>query len=513
MAASEGPFVLGIDCGTQRLRTAVFDLHGRLLGLATRPYEILLPRVSWAEQDPEVWWSAACAAIPEALADAGLEGADIGAVAIDASSCTVLCCREDGTVLRPAILWMDQRAHAEARHVTLTQDQVLQYVSWQESPEWMIPKALWLRENEPEVYQTADRIIEGRDWMMFRLTGRWTASLCNATAKWNYARPAGGYPRSLLATLGAEELLEKWPEEVLAMGTPVGELTSAAAQALGLAPGTPVAQGGIDAYAAALGAGGVVPGRLVMVMSSSTCHLAPSDRAVFGSHVWGPYPDALLEGSWVLEGGQTTTGSIIAWAADNFGAREQAAAEAEGISRYQYLDRLAAPLPPGAEGLVLLDYWQGNRTPFRDPLARGAIWGLSLKHTLPHLWRAILEGTAMGSRHIIEDLAEAGHTVEELYACGPGAASELWLQIHADVTGLPLKLAQEHATTRGSAICAAVGAGFFPDLRTAAGEMVSLARVIEPNPQNQATYDELFRYYVATYPALRDLMHQVAREG
>ncbi|NLO74539.1 MAG: hypothetical protein GX100_10615 [candidate division WS1 bacterium] len=512
MAVPEGRLLLSVDCGTQALRAVVFELEGRPLGGAMRSYETRYPRVSWAEQQPEDWWEALCSAVPEALAEAGVRGDDIGAMSLGGASCTVVCCGSDGTVLRPAIMWMDQRAYAEARRVTLTQDPVLKYVSFQESPEWMIPKALWLRANEPETYEAADFIVEAPDWLLFRLTGRWTASLCNTTAKWNYARPVGGYPQSLLARLGAEELLEKWPMEVLPMGTPVAELSSEAAACLGLRPGTPVARGGIDAYEAALGAGVVEPGRLAMVMSSSTCHLALSDRPIFGAHVWGPYPDALLESSWVLEGGQTATGSIVAWMAENFGARELATAQAQGMSGTAYLDQQAAETPPGAEGLILLDYWQGNRTPFRDPLARGAVWGLSLKHTLPHLWRALYEGTAMGSRHIIEDLAEAGFRVEGIYACGPGSASELWLQIHADVTGIPLYVAAENANSLGTAMCAAVGAGFYPDLSAAAGQMVQLQRQNDPNPRHTAVYDELFRHYVATYPALRDLMHQVARE-
>ena len=376
----------------------------------------------------------------------------------------------------------------------------------------MIPKALWLRVNEPDTYSAADLLVEGTDWLTFRLTGSWTASLCNATAKWNYANPAGGYPRELLATLGASELLEKWPERVLPLGALAGELSLAAAQELGLRAGTPVAQGGIDAYAAMLGSGVVVPGRMAIVMGSSTCHMALSDQGLFDSHVWGPYPDALLPGTWVLEGGQTATGSIVNWVADNFACREQLEAEARGLNRFDYLDCLAAPIRPGAEGLVLLDYWLGNRTPLRDPLARGAVWGLSLKHTLPHLWRAVYEGTAMGSRHIIEDLSEAGFHVEGIHACGGGARSDLWLQIHADVCGYPLYLADENATALGTAICAAVGAGLFSDLPSAAGEMARVRCQIDPNPANRAAYDDLYRCYIATYPALRDLMHSVARE-
>jgi len=514
MPEAAGPYVLGIDAGTQSLRSAVFTVQGDLVGEATQALDTFYPKVSWAEQNPEGWWEAVCRTVPAALAQAGLSGEDISALSIDGTSCTVVCCRRNGALLRPAIMWMDQRAFAEARRVTLTQDPVLRYVSGHESAEWMIPKALWLKANEPHVYEAAELLVEGRDWLTFRLTGEWAASLCSATAKWNYARPAGGYPRSLLATLGAEELLDKWPEQVLPMGALAGELSATAAEMLGLRPGTPVAQGGIDAYAAMLGSGVVEPGRMAMAMASSTCHLALADRPIFESHVWGPYPDALLEGTWVLEGGQTATGSIRTWVAENFASRETLAAQAAGVDPYNYLDAQAAEIPPGSEGLVLLDYWQGNRTPLRDPLARGAIWGLSLKHTLPHLWRAVMEGTALGSRHIIEDLAEAGFAVEGIYACGIGSRSELWLQIHADVTGIPLYLpahAQE-AGALGTAMCAAVGAGFFPNLKAAAQAMARVARRIEPNPTHHAFYEEQYRLYIATYPALRDLMHEVARE-
>jgi FGGY-family pentulose kinase len=513
MAAPSGPFVLGIDAGSQSVRSGVFSLDGALLGAATHPCETLYPRVSWAEQNAEEWWKAVRITVPAALAQAGLRGEDLAALSVDATSCTVVCCRRDGTVLRPAIMWMDQRAFAEARRLNLTQDPVLQYVSGHESPEWMIPKALWLKANEPQVYEAAELIIEATDWLTFRLTGEWTASRCNATAKWNYARPAGGYPTSLLAAVDASELLDKWPPEVLALGAPAGEISARAAAELGLKAGTPVARGGIDAYAATLGSGVVEPGRMALVLGSSTCHMALSDRPIFGAHVWGPYPDALLEGAWILEGGQTATGSILSWLAENFAGREKIA-EARGDNRYTVLDAAAAEIAPGAEGLVVLDYWQGNRTPLRDPLARGAIWGLSLRHTLPHVWRAVLEGTAMGSRHIIEDLAEAGFHVAGLYACGGGARSELWLQIHADVTGIPLYLpALTHeASLLGTAICAAVGAGLFPDLKTAAEAMVHLVRQIDPNPEHHSVYLDLYRHYLATYPALRDLMHEVARE-
>ena len=512
LSSSKGPYILAIDCGTQSLRSVIFDLKGNLLGSATQECPVSYPAVSWAEQNANDWWEAAKNTVPKALAEAGLTGDDIAGVSVDGTSCTVVVTKRDGTPLRPVILWMDQRAHEQAARVTATNDPILKYVSWQESPEWMIPKALWLRENEPGSYENADLIIEGTDWLMFRLTGNWAVSLNNATCKWNYARPAGGFAVDLLETLGCSDLRDKWPEDVLPMGARAGELSRAAAEDLGLKAGTPVAQGGIDAYAAMFGVGVVKPGRMALVMGTSTCHMALCAEGLFDSHVSGPFPDAVIDGLWVLEGGQTATGSIVTWLADEFGYREELEAERRGAHRFEVLDEKAAEVPPGAEGLVLLDYWQGNRTPLRDPLARGTITGLSLRHGIGHLLRAIYEGTALGTRHILEDLKQAGFEAEGTYACGGGTRSKLWLQIHADVCNIPLYLTEQpEATALGTAICAAVGAGLFSSPAEASGEMAKVSEEILPNPANKEVYDWHFERYVEAYPLLKDMMHEVAR--
>jgi FGGY-family pentulose kinase len=512
LADPKPPYVVGIDCGTQSLRTGIFDLAGKPVVYAVREYPISFPRVSWAEQDPADWWQAAKDTIAECLGRAKIKPSDITGVSLDGTACTVVCADKNGQPLRPAILWMDVRAHEQAERVTATNHSVLKYAGGKESPEWMIPKALWLKENEPRVYEQAERIAEVTDWLMFRLTGRWTASLNVITCKWNYAVPEGGWPRRLLQSLGMTEILEKWPQEVLAIGERAGELTKAAADALGLPAGIPVAEGGIDAYLGMLGMATVKPGRMAVVMGSSTCHMGLSDRGIFGSGVWGPYPDALLRGTWVLEGGQTATGSIVKWFRDNFAGAAQAEAAKSGRDAYQILDGEAAAVPPGSEGLVLVDYFQGNRTPIRDPLVRGALWGLGLKHTSAHVFRAILEGTAYGTRHILEDLAAHGFKVTELYATGGGAKSRLWLQIHADVCGLPISLAEvAEATTLGSAVAAAVGAGHYATLPQASEKMVTITGHVDPDPRLREVYDFYFGKYVQTYPALAPLMHEVSR--
>ncbi len=504
-------YVIGIDSGTQSLRSGIFDLFGNPIIYATKDYPIFHAQVGWAEQSANDWWEAAKITINECVIKSKIDPEKIIGISVDGTSCTVLPVDKKGNPLRNALLWMDIRAHKEAEKVNTTSHPILKYVGGQESPEWMLPKALWLKKNEPDIYNSAFRIIESTDWFMFKLTGRWTASKCNVTCKWNYASPEGGWADDLLKDLGLDDLKEKWPSDILNMGDYAGELTDEAAKELGLKKGTVVAQGGIDAYAGMLGLATVKPGRLALVIGTSTCHMAFSDRPIWDSGVWGPYPDALIPDSWILEGGQTATGSIIQWFINNFCEKERLEAEATGNDLYQILDRKAESVGVGAEGLVLLDYWQGNRTPIRDSLLRGAIWGLSLTHNSGHIFRSIYEGTAFGTRDILENLKEHGYKAEQIYACGGGTKSQLWLQIHADVCNVPIYLTKvPEAPTLGSAICASVGAGKYKNLVEASESMVQITEKIEPNPENKKDYDFYFDKYIRTHLQLKEMMHEVS---
>lgn len=494
-------YFIGIDCGTQSLRTGIFDENGKPLAFATKDYPIYFPSSGWAEQNPEDWWDALKITVKKVIKDSGVDPKFIGGISLDATACTVVPVDERGKPLRNALLWMDIRAFKEAQEVTETNDEVLKFAGGDESAEWMIPKAMWLKRNEPEIYDKATYIVEATDYLMYKLTGRWTISMCNATCKWNYVSVLGGFPVNLLKKLNMEELLEKWPRDILSIGEMSEGLSSIAAEELGLPPGIPVAEGGIDAYLAMVGLNITVPNRMGIIMGSSTCHMVITDEAVFGTGVWGPYPDALIKGKWVLEGGQTSTGSVVKWFVDQF----------TNLS-YEELDSEASKIPPGSEGLIVLEYWQGYRSPIRDPLARGTIWGLSLKHTPYHIHRAIYEGTAYGTRNIIEAITSKGVNLNEIYACGGGTRSKLWIQINADVCGVPIYIPEiEEAGCLGSAIAGAVGSGFFKDLTEGASQMVKIKSIIEPNLKNKNIYDFYFDKYKRTYEQLKEIMHEVVK--
>ena len=284
------------------------------------------------------------------------------------------------------------------------------------------------------------------------------------------------------------------PRQVLDLGTPIDGLTQQAAEHLGLPQGTPVVQGGADAFIGMLGLGVVRPGSLAFITGSSHLHLGLSNSPFHGAGIWGTYSDAVLPGLHVVEGGQTSTGSVINWLKNLLGAG----------TTYEELNQQAAKLRPGSEGLVVQEHFQGNRTPHTDPNSRGAISGLTLKHSPAHLFRAMMEGVAFGSELIFESMRNNGFTPENAVVSGGAVRSDLWLQIHADVSNLPLTLTKfPDAPCLGSALLAAVATGHYNDFATAADQMVHETRVIEPNAQNHEEYRPFYEAYKATYLATR----------
>jgi len=331
--------------------------------------------------------------------------------------------------LTDSIMWMDLRASAQARRLTETRDPVLRYCGGEVPTEWPVPEALWLRESAPDLWERAAYLVEQMGWLTWRLTGAWAVPLNSAAAKWHYRATttggvAAGWPVDLLRAVGLEDLPDKVPGAVLPMGAKGGELTTAAADALGLQRGIAVSMSGIDAHAGMVGMDVLVPGTLALITGTSTCQLAQSPRAVFDPGLWGPFEDAVAAGAWTLEAGQASTGGTVRWLLDTLGGALPASA-----ARYAAADAAAAAVPPGAEGLTVLDFWQGSRTPIKDPAARGAIWGLTTGHGPGHLLRAVYEGTAYGNRHILEMLDRLRVPTNRIVACGGGTRSALWLQI------------------------------------------------------------------------------------
>ena len=510
---AEGQYLLGIDAGTGGVRVGIFDREGKALVFKGVEHETRFPRGGWAEQSPDDWWNGMVGAVKGALEESGIAPEEIAGISTDATTCTVVAMDRNDQVLRPALLWMDVRASDQALKVEETGDAALKYNGYGPvSAEWMPSKTLWLKEKEPETYNAATHLVDCVDWMTFRLTGEWTASVNTAAFRGYYDRDTGGWPTSLYAALGMDDVIGKFPENVLDMGAPVGGLTKQAADELGLLEGTPVAQGGGDAFVGALGLGVTEPGKMALITGSSHVIVGQAAEAHYGRGFFGSYTDGIIPGQYSVEGGQVSTGSIVAWFKNQFASDAVAEAKKRGVDPYEVLTEMAAKIPIGSDGLIVVDYFQGNRTPHTDPLARGAIWGLSLGHTPGHLFRAILEGICYGTEDIFRTMRRNGFQPGEAVVAGGPTKSELWMQMHADVSNIPVSLTSEsEGPVLGSAMLAGVGAGVFPDIQSAADSMVHTERVIEPNQEAHEAYQFYVDRYVETYAQMKDSMHKMSR--
>jgi ribulokinase len=509
----QGPFVIGVDFGTESARVGIFTISGQAVVFASQEYPLYHPRPGWAEQKPQDWWAAFVLALRKALRTSGVRREEIVGIGADCTSCTVLLLDENCSPLRPAIIWMDVRAADQARRIAATGHPALKYNGFGNvSAEWLPCKVLWVKENEPEIYARARYVGEFIDWFTHRLTGEWVGSINNTSIRWYYDRAEGGFPGSFYEQIGLSDVLTKFPQRVLDLGQVAGHLRADVAGELGLPAGIPVAEGGADAFVAMVGLNVLRPGKMAFITGSSHLMLGQSAKPLHAKGIFGAYTDAVVPGQHTVEGGQVSTGSIVKWFKENFAGKEYALAAARGVDTYTVLNELALQVPPGSEGLVVLDYWQGNRTPYVDPEARGIIRGLSLKHTTGHLFRALLEGSAYGSEHIFRTFRDNGYQVEEVVAAGGPTKSALWMQIHADVSNIPITLTQvSDAAALGSAILGAVAAGIFPDMQTAANQMVQIKDRITPIAAVHDAYQFYVNQYINTYPPLQELIHATVR--
>lgn len=490
-------YVLTADGGTESLRARIYDLEGNCIVSHAEPYETQFSSGARAEQNPSDWWDCLVKATRAVIANSNVRADQIEAMAYATTCCTVVALDENGDALRPALMWMDVRSDAEAADVLETGDSRLVLNGNGTGPvsaEWMIPKALWLKRNEPEIFAKATTICEYQDYLTLKLTGQRCASLNNVGLRWHYENRGGGWASSMVDTLGMPELVEKWPSRVAAPGEVVGTLTQKAADALGLTTKTKVVQGGADALIGMIGLGVAKPGQLCMITGSSHLQFGVTETPFHAKGVWGAYADIVYPDRYVVEGGQTSTGSIINWLKRFVG----------GSLDFDVMNEKAAALPPGSDGLIVQDHFQGNRTPYTDAQSRGAITGLTLAHEPHHVFRAVMESIGFGTRAILDAFKAGGYEGSEITVGGGATASRLWMQIHADTAGLPVRIPESaDGPSMGSAILAAHGAGHFATIDEGIDAMVKPGELIEPQADAMVQYEDIYAKYLALYPALK----------
>lgn len=502
-------YFLGIDGGTGGMRVGIFDRFGNELAFASTEYPTFHQHSGWAEQKPEDWWQALRESVLKALELAKVKKEEIAALSYDVTCCSVLLCMNDGTPLRDSLIWMDVRASKEAEEIAQTNNPALKFNSFGKvSAEWMPCKALWLKKNEPENYTLAEKVCEYADWLTYKLTGKWTANLSNIATRWYYDSQNGGFPEDFYHEIGLADVLEKFPQKITNLGDSLGFLDPIAAEFLGLSEETIVGQGGVDAFIGILGLGVIEAGQVALITGSSHLIMGLTNEYRYeGKGVFGPFPDAIKTGLGFVEGGQTSSGSILAWFKRNFCKDLELTKE----GAYELLNQEATLISPGSEGLLVLDWWQGNRTPYTDSTVRGMIYGLSLNHTRAHVYRAIMEGVAFGTENVFSSFRESGFPVNEIFMGGGTTHSDLWLQIHADVSNIPIKIPENpQAPTLGSAILAAVANGTYSTIEEAIRNMVRYKKIIQPNFENHLEYRKIFTQYQKAYPEIGSWMRDTA---
>lgn len=505
-------YFIGVDVGTGSARVGIFDRQGSMAATARRDIALHRDGPDLAEQSGEDIWRAIAASVHEAMAVARLAPQDIEGVGFDAT-CSLVVVGEGGAPLpvgphgdagRNIIVWMDHRALDQAGRINRTNHPVLAYVGGTISPEMQTPKLLWLKENLPETYRAAWQFFDLADFLSWRASGALARSTCTVTCKWTYlaheARWDADYFRK--AGLGdlAEEGFSRIGTLVVPAGTALGHgLTAQAASELGLAPGTAVAAGLIDAHAGGIGSVGVradhgtLLNRMAYVFGTSACTMASSQAPIFIPGIWGPYYSAMVPGLWLNEGGQSGAGAAIDQLIGFHPAAPEAArrAAAAGLSLPDWLAGQAAIGAPAlsqaaqrAGGLIVVPDFLGNRSPHADPEARALIAGLGMERDLGHLvglYVAGLCGIGYGLRQILEASRARGAEIGAIVLSGGAGRQGLVRQLLADCAGLPLLVADDvDAVLLGAAMLGATAAGAFPSLSAAMVAMAPSASVVAP---------------------------------
>lgn len=500
--------LLGIDIGTSACKIALFDMDGRVISQSTKEYRVYYPAPGHAEQNPEEWWSGVCCGIREALDIGGINPGLIAGIGIDGQSWSAIPVDRMGNVLYNTPIWMDTRAHAICKKVNqeVGAQKIFDISGNSFEPTYSTPKILWFKENHPEVYKNAYKFLQSNSYIAYKLTGEFTQDLSQGYGVHAFNMKAGRWDDAFCEELGIAR--EKLPD-IFPCHEIIGEVTGKAAEATGLAAGTPVVAGGLDACCGTLGAGVVEVGQTQEQGGQAGGMSICIDRAVghpkliLGFHV--------IPGLWLLQGGTVGGGGALKWFRQELAGYETIQEKETGTDAFRIMDEEAASMNPGADGLIFLPYMAGERSPLWDKNASGVFFGLGYNKTRAAMIRAVLEGCAYSLLHNLKTAEEVGVTVREMNAMGGAANSRLWTQIKADITGKRINVpASDTATTLGAAILAGVGTGLYKGFKEAVERTIRITRVHEPDMILHEKYMAYYQLYLEIYEKLKDTMAKAA---
>lgn len=484
-------YLMGIDIGTTATKIIIIDLSGNIVALVGKEATLISLRGGWAEEDANKWWKNVCRGIPECVQKAGITAEEIGAVGVSGMVPTIVLLDKKDKVLRNSIQQNDARAVEEIKCLRSKTDaaDILRRTGSAITQQTIGPKILWLRYHEPEVLARADKIMGSYDYIVYCLTGVFSVER-------NWALESGYF----------DLYKEDWDDELLLLSSIdrsiigpvhwsseiVGHVTKDAATLTGLKAGTPIVAGSADHIASALSAGLKKPNDLLIKLGGAGDILIVLNDIIVDERLFLDYSD--IPEQYIASGCMASSGSLIKWFRDQL---------SPALS-YEDLDRSAEPISAGSEGLILLPYFIGEKTPIQDPVARGTLVGLSLNHTRAHIYRAILEGISYGFYHHLKVFEEYGMKPTTARCCNGGARSKIWKKITADVLGIRLEQVADHpGSSLGAAFCAGMGICAF-SCWDEIEKYIKISTVTEPDLENHLRYQKLFSLYREIYDSLKD---------
>jgi xylulokinase len=493
-------YVIGIDSSTTATKAVLIDTSGVVAGIGVAEYDYDVPRPLWSEQDPALWWDGTQAAIRSVLADAGVSGADVAGIGLTGQMHGLVLLDASGAILRPAILWNDQRTGAacDAIRAAVGLERLIAITGNDALPGFTGPKLVWVRDEEPEVWSRIAHVLLPKDYVRLRLTGDYALDKADGAGTQLFDLAARDWSDEILAALRIERA---WMPPTHEGPTITGTVTAEAAAATGLRAGTPVVAGGGDQSANAVGVGAVAPGVVALSLGTSGVVFATTDGPIRDPHGQVHAFCHAVPGRWHLMTVMLSAAGSLRWFRD---------ALAPGVGFADLSDE-AGTVTAGSDGLLFLPYLTGERSPHPDPLARGAFVGLTVSHERRHMTRAVLEGVAFGLRDGLDLMMGAGLPApSQVRASGGGTASPQWRQILADVLEAEVAtVSTTEGAAYGAGLLAAVGAGWFPSVEAAAADCVAVTPVAAPG-SDVARYRETHARYRELYPVLAPTFRRLA---
>lgn len=498
-----GKYLCGVDNGTTGTKAMIFDLQGNVVGSAYREYKCEYPKPGWVDQDAELLFSELCAAIKTAITSAGIDPRDIASVGLSTQRCTMVPVDENCRPLRYAISWQDRRCTDECDWTrdNIGAERYYEITGLPIDTTWALPAILWIRNNEPEIYEKTFKFLLTQEFILHRLGAEsYPEDWSNGSLQGLMDIENFTWSKELLETTGIPE--DKLPE-LVPSAQMVGRVSKEAAELTGLAEGTPLVTGGGDQQCAGVGAGVIKTGLCEVTLGTAGVSLCFMDKPMKDPTMRMPCSAHAVPGKWECEGLQMAAGASLRWYRDNFAELELLLGKKVSIDPYEFINMQVEKVPAGSKGLLFLPHLAGAGAPNWNPYAKGVFFGLTLAHERAAMARAIMEGITMETREILEAFEGLGLSLTEVRITGGVTKSALWNQIQADIYGKPVsRLAVGEATVLGAAILGGVGARVFASIDEAVDRMVGVTQRYEPNMANHKTYNELFEIYKEVYRSL-----------